>query len=40
MRKLKRSIARHNMIRAGFTCLNKKHGDGKSTFAKLWRKYV
>lgn len=40
MRKLKRSVARHNMLRAGYTCLNKKDADGKSKFAKLWRNYV
>lgn len=40
MRKLKRSVARHNMLRAGYTQLNKKDADGKSKFAKLWRNYV
>lgn len=40
MRKLKRSVARHNMLRAGYTHLNKKDADGKSKFAKLWRNYV
>ena len=40
MRKLKRSIARHNMLRAGYTRLNRKNADGKSKFAKLWRNYV
>lgn len=40
MRKLMRSVARRNMIKAGYTRLNKKGGDGKSAFAKLWRKYV
>lgn len=40
MRKLMRSIARHNMKLAGFTQLNKKRGDGRSAFAKLWRNYV
>lgn len=40
MRKLRRSVARHNMLRAGFTRLNKKGGDGRSTFSKLWREYV
>lgn len=36
MRKFKRMIARANMKRAGYTRLNKKSGDGRSTFAKLW----
>ena len=36
MRKFKRMIARANMKRAGYTRLNKKGGDGRSTFAKLW----
>lgn len=30
MRKLKRSVARHNMLRAGFTRLNKKGADGST----------
>lgn len=40
MRKFKRMIARANMKRAGYTCLNKKGGDGRSTFAKLWKQYI
>lgn len=41
MRKLKRSVARHNMLRAGYTRLNHKDADdGQSKFAKLWRRYV
>ena len=40
MRKLRRNVARHNMLRAGYTRLNKKDTDGKSKFAKLWRNYV
>lgn len=40
MRKLRRSVARHNMVRAGYTRLNHKDTDGKSKFAKLWRNYV
>lgn len=40
MRKLKRSIARSILLRAGFTRLNKKGADGKSAFARHWRQYV
>lgn len=40
MRKFKRMIARANMKRAGCTRLNKKGGDGRSTFAKLWKQYI
>lgn len=40
MRKLKRSVARHNMKAAGYTQLNKKGADGRSKFAKLWRQYL
>lgn len=40
MRNLKRSVARHNMLRAGYTRLNHKDADGQSKFAKLWRRYV
>lgn len=43
MRKLKRSIARHNMLRIGFTNLNKKNEkdpEHKSVFARHWREYV
>jgi len=41
MRKLKRSVARHNMIRAGYTRLNhKKKSTGRSTFAEHWRDYI
>lgn len=40
MRKLLRSVARHNMLRAGFTRLNKKGADGKSSFARHWRNYI
>ena len=40
MRKLLRSVARHNMKRAGFTRLNKKGADGKSAFARYWRNYI
>lgn len=45
MRKLKRAIARANMIRMGMSQLNKKKhksADGKahSTFALHWREYV
>ena len=29
-----------NMKRAGYTRLNKKGGDGRSTFAKLWKQYM
>lgn len=40
MRKLLRSVARHNMIKAGYTQLNKKGADGKSKFSKLWHNYI
>jgi len=40
MRKLKRSVARHNMIKSGWRNLNRKHADGQSTFAKYWRDFV
>ena len=39
MRKLRRSVARHRMILAGYTRINKKGGDGKSAFSKLWREF-
>lgn len=39
MRKLMRSIARHNLERAGAVQLNKRGADGKSKFAKVWREY-
>lgn len=40
MRKFKRMIARANTKRAGYIRLNKKGGDGRSTFAKLWKQYI
>lgn len=41
MRKLKRSVARANMKRAGYTQINKKkYGDTKSFFARNWRKFL
>lgn len=41
MRKLKRSVARANMERAGFHHVNKRHGArGTSFFAANWRKFV
>ena len=44
MRKLKRSIARANMIKAGHTRINKKIGNKgerkTSFFASHWREYV
>jgi len=40
MCKLRRSVARHNMIKAGLTRLNHKQADGQSAFAKNWRDYV
>lgn len=40
MRKLKRSIARANMERAGYHRINKKGGDGTSFFSRNWRKFV
>lgn len=39
MRKLKRSVARANMKRAGITRLNKRNA-GDSFFSKHWREYV
>ena len=39
MRKLKRSVARANMKRAGITRLNKRN-SGASFFSKHWREYV
>lgn len=40
MRKLMRSVARHNMKRAGYQHMNRKGADGKSYFARHWRNYV
>lgn len=40
MRKLRRSVARHNMKRAGVQHMNRKGMDGKSFFACHWRDYV
>lgn len=40
MRKLLRSVARHNMKRAGIQHMNRKRADGKSYFASHWRDYV
>jgi len=39
MRKLKRSVARARMIKAGWTQLNKKIG-GSSKFSRYWRKFI
>lgn len=40
MRKLMRSIARHNMEKAGAAQINKKDSTGKSKFSKYWRAYA
>ena len=40
MRKLKRSVARAKMLKAGYTQLNKKEANEKSFFSKNWRKYI
>jgi hypothetical protein len=40
MRKLKRSIAKFKMEKAGFERLNKKTSKGKSFFALNWRQFV
>ena len=40
MRKLKRSIARTNMLNTGYSQLNKKQSDEKSFFSKNWRGWV
>lgn len=40
MRKLLRSIARHNMKRAGITQINKTIPGGSSFFALNWREYA
>lgn len=40
MRKLKRSVARYNMVRTGAVQINKKLGDGRSKFAKYWREFA
>jgi hypothetical protein len=40
MRKLKRAIARHNMQKQGWQHLNRKHADGRSSFAKYWHEFV
>lgn len=40
MRKLMRSVARHNMQRMGMAHINRKGGDGNSFFAKHWRDYI
>ena len=46
MRELKRSIARANMKKAGFTHINRKRGKtelnpkGQSFFAQHWREFV
>lgn len=40
MRKLLRSVARHNMKRADIQHMNRKGRDGKSFFARNWRNYV
>lgn len=41
MRKLKRSVARANMLRQGYTQINKKkYGSDQSFFARNWRKFL
>ena len=45
MKKLMRSVARHNMEKAGITNLNKKQKDIKgnligSKFSQHWREYI
>lgn len=40
MRKLKRSIAKANMIKAGLARINKKQAGGKSFFSKRWREWL
>ena len=40
MRKFKRMIARANRKCAVYTRVNKKGGDGRRTFAKLWKQYI
>lgn len=39
MRRLKRSVARANMKRAGFTKVNRKL-EGRSFFALNWRSFI
>ena len=40
MRKLMRSMARHNLEKLGADKLNKKIKGGKSKFARFWREYI
>ncbi len=40
MRKLKRMVARNNMIKKGITQINKKKGNGRSFFSENWREYL
>ena len=40
MRALKRSVARHNMKKAGVTQMNKKKYGNESYFARKWRDYL
>lgn len=40
MRKLKRSVARANMKRAGYQHINRKGADKQSFFSLNWRKFV
>lgn len=39
MRKLKRSVARANMVKRGVRRINKDYGSG-SFFSKYWRDYI
>jgi hypothetical protein len=40
MRKLMRSMARHNMEKKGYGRLNKKDSIKRSFFSKRWRQYI
>lgn len=39
MRKIRRSIAKHNMKKQKIQHANRKQSDGQSFFAKHWREY-
>lgn len=39
-RKLDRSVAKHNMEKAGYTRLNKNKKYGGSVFSKNWRSFI
>jgi hypothetical protein len=40
MRKLMRSVARHNMEKSGVERINKKDSVKRSFFSKRWRQYI